>query len=512
MDEMFENWSETKEALLEGLDAHQKKVVSPLLENQKEYALLGEGASGQPNGSTAAHDIAGFRKILIPMIRRVIPGTIATELVGVQPMAGPVGLVYSLRYRYGEDANDNGRWPSNVAGDQNIAAGDEAFGNQGSGGVQQSPYLRSFYSGGIAAANPGSPYDEGAALAYPGGVASLDQDPGASGLGSVDRAGSPDNLQDGTENIAADFTTGEAWGSTLDALAGCTVGGSGSTIEGSGGRKMSLEVVSQAVEARSRKLQAGWTIEAMQDLNAQHGLDLESEMTQGLSAEIVQEIDAEIIGDLLALAGTVATFDGSGGGTYGTAGNYTPTYIGDRLANLGVLVNFVANEIGRRTRRGTANFMVCSPMVVSVLQSAAKSVFAPAVSGSFKGPNNTMLVGTLNGQIKVYSYLWNSATPNSGSSPSTFGPSVPAGVASDLGNDEILLGYKGGNGETDAGYFYAPYIPLMSSGVIVNPVTFQPVVSLMTRYGKTSFTNRNTSLGNSRDYYGKIVVNALDLT
>lgn len=502
MDEMFENWSETKEALLEGLDATQKKVVSPLLENQKDY-LLAETAAGQPNGSTAAHDIAGFRKILIPMIRRIIPGTIATELVGVQPMSGPVGLVYSLRYRYGEAALDNGRWPSNVGGDQDIAAGDEAFGNQGSGGVAQSPYLRSFYSGGVN--DTGSPMGTTPVQAYPtsGEIGTDPQVPGASGL-AHDASVEP--------NIVDQTTSGEGWGSTLDALSGCTVGGSGSTIEGSGGRKMSLEVVSQAIEARSRKLQAGWTIEAMQDLNAQHGLDLESEMTQGLSAEIVQEIDAEIIGDLLALAGTVATFDGAGAGTYATGGNYTPAYIGDRLANLGVLVNFVANEIGRRTRRGSANFMVASPMVVSILQSAAKSVFAPAVSGSFKGPNNTMLVGTLNGTIKVYSYLWNSASPAAGGSPGAWGPSVPAGVATDLGNDEILLGYKGGNGETDAGYFYAPYIPLMSSGVIVNPVTFQPVVSLMTRYGKTSFTDRTTSLGNSRDYYGKIVVNALDLT
>ena len=486
MDEMFENWSETKEALLEGLDANQKKIVSPLLDNQKDY-LLTETAAGQPNGSTAAHDIAGFRKILIPMIRRVIPGTIATELVGVQPLSGPVGLVYSLRYRYGETANDNGRWPSNVAGNQNIVSGDEAFGNPTDPGANASPYLRSFYSGAVAGGSP---------------LANLPQVPGASGL-AHDASLEPD--------IAAATTTGEGWGSTLDALAGCTVGGSGSTIEGSGGRKMSLEVVSQVIEAKSRKLQAGWTIEAMQDLNAQHGLDLESEMTQGLSAEIVQEIDAEIIGDLLALAGTVATYDGAAAGTYGNggAGNYTPTYIGDRLANLGVLVNFVANEIGRRTRRGAANFMVASPMVVSVLQSAAKSVFAPAVSGAFKGPNNTMLVGTLNGTIKVYSYLWNSASPAAGAG--SWGPSVPTGVASDAGNDEILLGYKGGNGETDAGYFYAPYIPLMSSGVIVNPVTFQPVVSLMTRYGKTSFTDRSTSLGNSRDYYGKIVVNALDL-
>jgi len=475
MDEMFENWSETKEALMEGLDANQAKVVGPLLENQKNY-VLNETAAGQPHGSTAAHDIAGFRKILIPMIRRVIPGTIASELVGVQPMSGPVGLVYSLRYKYGEAATDNGRFPSVAGGEQNIAAGSEAFGNPTTG---SSPYLRSFYSGAVLDASP---------------AGDMSQSAGASGLGEADGLG----------DIQAAVTSGEGWGSSLDSTSGCTVGGSGSTIEGSGGRKMSLEVVSQAVEARSRKLQAGWTIEAMQDLNAQHGLDLESEMTQGLSAEIVQEIDSEIIGDLRALAGTTAVFDGAGAGAYGTAGNYTPAYIGDRLANLGVLVNFVANEIGRRTRRGSANFMVASPMVVSVLQSAAKSVFAPAVSGSFKGPNNTMLVGTLNGTIKVYSYLWNQV----GVADIT---SNPVASARNDGNDTIIMGYKGGNGETDAGYFYAPYIPLMSSGVIVNPTTFQPVVSLMTRYGKTSFTDPTTSLGNSRDYYGNITVTALDL-
>jgi len=491
MNELFENWTETKEALLEGLDADQQKVIDPLLENQKNY-LIAEGAAqggaGAPHGATTAHDIAGFRKILIPMIRRIIPGTIATELVGVQPMTGPVGLIYSLRYKYGETADDPGRFPSVAANEQDVAAGDEAFGND--------PYLRSFYSGAIAGGSP---------------VADIDQVPGVSGL----NAGA--NLE---ADIAAIGTTGEAWGSTLDFTSDCGTataghmvhGGSGSTMEGSGGRKMSLEVVSQAVEAGSRKLQAGWTIEAMQDMNAQHGLDIESEMTQGLSAEIVQEIDSEILADLIALAGTTAIFDGRGAGNYGSGGNYTPAYIGDRLANLGVLINFVANEIARRTRRGAANFIVASPMVVSILQSAAKSVFAPAIAGSFKGPNNTMLVGTLNGTIKVYSYLWNQASPLTGTS---WGASNPAAIARNTGEDTILVGYKGGNGETDTGYFYCPYIPLMSSGVIVNPVTFQPVVSLMTRYGKTFFTDPLTSLGNSRDYYGKISIPngaALDLT
>lgn len=466
MDEMFENWSETKEALLEGLAADKRKIVAPLLENQKNQMMMEAAASG----ATVSHDIAGFRKILIPMIRRIIPGSIASELVGVQPMTGPVGLVYSLRYSYKETVNDS---TGDAFGAQSITAGDEAFGNN--------PALRSFYSGGAgtAAGSPGASADDQAA-----------------GAGGID-SGSAIDI-DGQES------TGEAWPSSLDitaTTANRSYGGSGSFIEGSGGRKMGLEVVSQAVEAGSRKLQAGWTIEAMQDMNSQHGLDIESEMTQALSAEIVQEIDAEIISDLIALAGTTSTFDGASGGGYGggVAGTYAPTYVGDRLANIGVIINRVANEIGRKTRRGVGNFIVVSPMIVSVLQSASKSVFAPAVEGSFKGPNNTMLVGTLNGSIKVYSYLWNQA-----------GAGLDLGVTQSGNNDTILVGYKGGNGETDTGYFYCPYIPLMSSGVVINPVTFQPVVSLMTRYGKTSFTDTTTSLGNSADYYGKISVSALD--
>lgn len=468
MNDMFENWSEVKEALLDGLDTSRKQIVGTLMENEKSH-ILNETAAA---GAVSANDIAGFRKILIPMIRRIIPGTIATELVGVQPMQGPVGLVYTMRYRYGEGVTQPNTPFYPTSG--NVAAGDELFGNN--------PALRQFYSG---AAGPTPAQGASAAAAA--------QAAGASGI--VDAG----DTSAGIENVAV----GGAWPSSLpsyntsafgpypatgtDAIgkqyAGRLYGGSGSFIEGSGGRSVKLEVVSQAVEAGTRKLQAGWTVEAMQDLKSQHGLDLESELTQVVSAEIVQEIDSEILTDLIALAGTVAAYDY----TVVAASGYQPAYLGDRFANLGVVINAVANEIGRKTRRGVGNFIVVSPMVVSVLQSAAKSVFAPAVAGSFKGPNNTMLVGTLNGTIKVYSYLWNQVS----------GLSATA-------SDTILVGYKGGNGETDTGYFYCPYIPLMSSGVVINPVTFQPVVSMMTRYGKTAFTQTQTSLGNSADYYGKI--------
>ena len=464
--DMFQNWSEVKEALLEGLDAKKKTIVGTLLENEKQHILTETAAAG----AVAAHDIAGFRKIMIPMIRRIIPGTIATEIVGVQAMQGPVSLVYTMRYKYGEGVNQ----PAGPFNPMNgsIAAGDELFGNN--------PVLKQFYSGAAGAAVG----DGGAAqVAGAGGIGS-----GTNVEGAIDNDASrgawPSSLPAHDDSWFGPYPAGgpDVIGQQY---AGRLYGGSGSFIEGSGGRSLKLEVVSQAVEAGSRKLQAGWTVEAMQDLKSQHNLDLESELTQVVSAEIVQEIDSEILTDLVALAGTNATYDYA---TVGAGPGYQPAYLGDRFANLGVVINAVANEIARKTRRGAGNFIVVSPMVVSILQSAAKSVFAPAVQGSFKGPNNTMLVGTLNGTIKVYSYLWNQSTG--------FGGAVT--------DDVILVGYKGGNGENDTGYFYCPYIPLMSSGVVINPVTFQPVVSMMTRYGKTAFTQTPTSLGNSADYYGKI--------
>ena len=507
MKELLENWDQAKGALLEGLSESNRKTVSTLLENQKTY-LIGESAS---DGSTEAHNIANLRKTLIPMIRRVIPGTIATELVGVQAMSGPAAQVFTLRHQYEEAVTNPGNSPFALNAD--IAQGDEMFGNI-------SP-VRAFYSngGGRVDAPAGSSGLAGADRV----VANIPQPTDYAAAGSSVSAGgfgaSGALVADANGNNPGDpgyqTTYGPGAQGTPGGFSqapetlipghsghfGNLRGGSGSFLEGTGGRKASLRVLSQVVEAQTRKLQAGWTLEAMQDASSQHGLNIEDEMTKALSADIVQEIDQEIITDLLSLAGTVATFAGSGGGSFGASGgNYTPTFIGDRFANLGPIINYVANEIARRTRRGAANFVVVSPMVVSVLQSANKSVFAPATQGAFKGPNNTQLVGTLNGTIKVYSYLWNQVTAVGTDYNGVIG----------TGNDVILVGYKGGNNETDAGYFYCPYIPLMSSGTVYNAVTHQPVMSVMTRYAKAVFTSTATSLGNSSDYYGKVIVDQLD--
>ena len=446
MKELFENWQETKTALLEGLDSRRAAIVSTVLDNQAKYLSETAGADVSSVGS-----VGSFQKIILPMIRRIIPGTIATEIVGVQPMTGPTGLVFSLRFTYKNTATTS----ETPGGD--VAVNDEAFGNT-SATAPYSSKMRRFYSGGTT--------------------------PGASG-GLYDASGN---------NTGGAYTPAGAF-----SLASTPLSGDGMDVvdgESFPGRGMGLQVLRQPVIAKTRKLQAKWTIEAMQDLSSQHGLDLEAEITQALSAEIVHEIDNEIITDLIRLAGTTETFDMSGAFTG------VPHYVGDRHAILGVLVNKVANEIAAKTRRGAGNFIVVSPQIVSVLQSAAKSVFAPAVAGSFEGPNNTRLVGVLNGTIKVYSFLFNASFGTVAS-----GSIVPGGATAS--SEIVLVGYKGGNGETDSGYFYCPYIPLMTSNTVVDPTTYNNQLMVMTRYGKVTFVSNSTSLANSADYFGKIVVNNL---
>jgi hypothetical protein len=446
MKELFENWQDTKAALLEGLDQRKASIVSTVLDNQAKYLTETAGAEATSTGS-----IGSFQKIILPMVRRIIPGTIATEIVGVQPMTGPTGLVFSLRFAY-KDAATTTETPG---GD--IAVGDEVFGNTSS----TMPYaskMRRFYSGGINPSASGGMYDANG-VAVGGAYAP------AAGF-----------------SLASNPLSGEA-GDVVD-------------MESFPGRALGLQVLRQPVVAKTRKLQAKWTIEAMQDLSSQHGLDLEAEITQALSAEIVHEIDNEIVTDLIRLAGTTETFDMSGTFTG------TPHYVGDRHAVLGVLINKVANEIAAKTRRGAGNFIIVSPQVVSVLQSAAKSVFAPAVSGSFEGPNNTRLVGTLNGTIKVYSFLFNASFGTVAASSAVPGGATPS-------SDIVLVGFKGGSGETDTGYFYCPYIPLMTSNAVVDPNTYNNQLLVMTRYGKVTFVSNTTSLANSADYYGKVVVNNL---
>ena len=382
-------WGETKDALLEGLKGSQRTSMGVILENTKKY--LAEAATA---GASQAGNIGTLNRVILPVIRRVMPTVIANEIVGVQPMTGPVGQIHTLRVRYAETLNATG-----TAND--TTAGEEAL----------SPFkISTAYSG------------------------------------------------DGTAGDA-DSTAGK---------------------EGTGGRKISVQILKQAVEAKTRKLQARWTFEAAQDAQSQHGIDVEAEVMAALAQEITAEIDQEILASLRALAATEFTYNQAT--VSGTA-----TFVGDEHAALAVLINRTANLIAQRTRRGAGNYAICSPAALTVLQSATTSAFARSTEGTFEAPTNTKFAGTLNGAMKVY--------VDSFASDST----------------PVLVGYKGSS-ETDAAAFYCPYIPLMSSGVVLDPSTFEPVVSFMTRYGYIELTNSASSFGNAGDYVGEIAMSNLSFS
>jgi len=379
-------WGETKDALLEGLQGTRRNNMGIMLENTRRSLMEAVTA-----GSTAAGQIATLNRVILPIIRRVMPTVIANEIVGVQPMTGPVAQIHTLRVRYADTVS------ATTAAD-GATAGDEAL----------SPFR--------------------IATAY-------------SGNASTSRADST------------------------------------SALEGVPGNKINVQILKQVVEAKTRKLSARWTFEAAQDAQAMHGVDVEAEIMAALAQEITVEIDQEILASLRGLSGSAYSFNQAN--VSGTA-----TFVGDEHAALAVMINRAANLIAQRTRRGSANWAVVSPEVLTVLQSATTSAFARTTEGTFEAPTNTKFVGTLNGAMKIYVDSY-------------------AGTGTD-----VLIGYKG-TSEADAAAFYCPYVPLMSSGVILDPATFEPVVGFMTRYGYVELTNTASSLGNAADYLERIPVSGL---
>ena len=379
-----ERWSETKEALLEGLQGNRRASMQVCLENTRRY--LAEAAT---SGATSSGNVATLNRVILPVIRRVMPTVIANEIIGVQPMTGPVGQIHTLRVRYADTSSG-------------VVAGEEAL----------SPFkIAAAYSGNTNDANPKA--------------------------------------------------------------------SSTSQLEGTPGKRMSIQILKAPVEAKSRKLSARWTFEAAQDAQAQQGIDIEAEIMAALAQEITVEIDQEILASLRAIASVEETYDQA-------LVSGTATFVGDEHAALAIQVNRVSNLIAQRTRRGAGNWAVVSNQALTILQSATTSAFARTTEGTFEAPTNTKFVGTLNGAMRIFVDSYKADTDN---------------------NNQVLIGYKG-TSEADAAAFYCPYIPLMSSGVVLDPTTFEPVVGFLTRYGYVELSNTASSLGNAADYLGKVAINS----
>jgi len=496
-EETMEKWS----PVLEGVESdYTRRVTAQLLENQAKAIIsdrLTEDVAGDQGGLNTVGRLGTFQKFAFPLVRRVYPELIANNIVGVQPMQGPVSQIFYLGNGR-RDAATGGAGVQNVYSKYNLTYMGKVTQPIAQGGnfdldTQQSMNV-SDLMGGISGNASGTP-----SSTVGGQIANF---PGP--LGS-------------NRGVAA----GPA------ALLGFSVS-AGEVLSGSGIPEMLFNIEQQPVAARTRKMRALWTLEASQDLRAYHNLDLEQELTDLLGKELRLEIDREIIEDLRMLAygvgktgATGATGDGTATdmwtkgvldqsmNTNGDGGNngpnlsfqpdftgasgfnydfgqayennesgeynnvflidfsssaldFAPQHVGHVYANLMALCHRAATDIYQSTLRGPGNFMVCSPTVAAMLHAAAKLEGGVA---TVDGPSNMTGArveyrGKFAGQFDLY-----------------VDPMYP--------EDEILIGYKGANA-MDSGYVYSPYIPLQQTPTITDPETFQPKKGIITRYGKAA--------------------------
>ena len=446
--ELESRWKKT--GLLDGIEDRTVRAnTAVLLENQR---LINES-------STDTGDVAQFKRISIPLVRRVYPQLIANKIVSVQPLLGPTGLVYYLRFRYGSDKGSV-RGASNKVG----FPGDDA------NSLQQladgTANLDVFYSHQFVQnethANGANPVTT-ASLEHIPVVAGTVTGTIYSGVTVVQTFVVPANSSNlslanvdvGGGNYVTSGTLSLADGALALTWAGGSAGGTKVVIsyeynmENNGDMpEINLTIESQEIAAKTRKLKAVWSYEAQQDLRSQHNLDAEAELTAVLAQEINLEIDREVLGDLRNNAGTVSAWD------FNTALGDT---IKEKYESLYVKVVEVSNVIHRKTLRGGANFIVTSPEVASVFETATAG-FAPAPSETFSSSLGIQYVGTVNNRWRLYK-----------------DPLFPTG--------QLLMGYKG-DSYMDSGYFYCPYVPLTQTPVVLDPDSFSPRKGLLTRYGK----------------------------
>lgn len=441
---------------------------------------------------TTTANIADFTRFALPLIRKSYPKLIADNLVGVQPMSQPASLIFYIRYRYALTKGQT------VAGTQIMRQNTaQSFAKQN--GWALDPYYSSQEVRGEDATVGGGGTTVTATLAHRPVLAGTvvvevyeseaDADPNCEEAEpclrvSYDADGAADVVLIGdctnfTSTIAVDTgstTFNHSTGAVTVTLSG------GAFPAGAVARvnyeydleanpfqpEVTLSIDSDSVAAMTRKLKTSWSLEAAQDLKSVHNIDAESTLTDLMADEMVAEIDREIINDLIVAAAIRA--DHNFATAAGASVNFT-----DRNIALMYKALEVANIIHRTTLRGPANWMVTSADLCSKFEQL--NDFRASDAFTTEGVDiGIMNMGTIQGKMKLYK-----------------DPLFP--------NCKILLGFKGSS-VLDAGYFYAPYIPLLSTPTVMDPNSFTPNKGVMTRYGKKLIEDGGL-------YYGVINVSNL---
>jgi hypothetical protein len=567
---VVDKWDRT--GLLRGLNGVYRENMARLLENQAAQVLKEVNTLGM--GGSASGDVRGFTNVAFPIVRRVFGGLVANELVSIQPMSLPSGLLFYLDYTRGSAVSGNGYGEGesiyNSPVGKDVRRGSDAVG--GLYDLAGQSYTRVHVTEtGVALVLSGAYSDadayqagalitgddlngstgrllqfdpqlvtdiEGGVEAYSlvvvslAGIADLDLTQpkeiavtGLAGLVAVadlkDALGRPFQKAGIAQNIKRLNLIGELDGTTFtvnpfvepaDAHLMFVVKTEGSpltvgqsvTLTGPKGDALNataddattlvipsfesdfgvdpnpvipeidIKVEAVPVVATTRKLRARWSPELAQDLNAYHSLDAEVELTQILSEQIALEIDREILSDLLTQATAANYFWSRAPGKFvnkesgraiadsdATTGPIFRGTVREWYETLTETIIDVANQIHRKTLRGSANFIVVGPDVATILESSV--MYKPNYSLDGSGQVGAMTigaekVGSLSNRFTVYK-----------------DPYFP--------RNKVLVGYKGGS-YLESGYVYAPYVPLIVTPTIFAPEDFTPRKGVMTRYGK----------------------------
>ena len=519
-------WEKT--GLLEGMKEREQHSMAVLLENQAKQLLDEATQTGTSAGSEEWSGVA------LPLVRRIFGEIAAKEFVSVQPMNLPSGLIFFLDFKYGSAQGSNADFGgkslfggTNVTGSsanfgrtnaaQNGLYGSGRYGysvNDTSATATVTAASASWVDIGYDTAISASAADRIKKLAVPTSslAATADfQAVSSYGIAGTCITGSNvyHHLTQYSASAAGEYVvffvkeggTQAVSGTGTSAIAGAvsytvsyseqpvaydrgdfedsTPNSAGNTTQALDIPEIDLELKSEAIVAKTRKLKAVWTPELAQDLNAYHSIDAEAELTSMLSDYISLEIDLEILDMLKQNALTTEYWSTSVGeelvnGAWTNIGGSSNAYTKNAwFQTLGVKINKVSNKIHQLTLRGGANFIVASPDVCTILESIPGFV-VNADKDAMQFAAGVTAVGSMSNRYTVYKNPY-------------------------MTSNEILLGYRGNN-FLETGAVYAPYVPLIMTPLVYDPQNFTPRRGVMTRYAKKMVRP---------EYYGKIYVKDL---
>jgi hypothetical protein len=501
-----------KSGLLEGLkDATSRNTMAMLLENQAKQLVVEASSTGNQASGAGAYSGESWNGVALPLVRRVFGEIAAKEFVSVQPMNLPSGLVFYLDFKYGTGvrpfATNGSLYGANATTNVTDITSASLYG-AGRFGYSINQFSASIASvtGSTSWATFNLDADYSASFSTYKTIlvplpTSADQNGIRAFVFSSGSIGVSDILQTYTtvtNNTASFIVTGSLVANsptqtvTLFYNVQPTATSRGDFEDASGAGfpnaqsntaiaipEINVQLKSEAIVAKTRKLKAQWTPEFAQDLNAYHSVDAEAELTGILSQYISMEIDLELLDMLIENAFTTEYWSAvnnqavtATGVTNNNLGFYNTQ--GGWFQTLGTKLQKVSNKIHQLTLRGGANFLVTSPTVATILESIPG--FASDGDGEKMEYNfGIQKIGSLNSRYKVYKNPY-------------------------MTENIILMGYKGAQ-FLECGAVFAPYVPLIMTPLLYDPNTFTPRKGLMTRYAKKMIRP---------DYYGRVYVAGLN--